>query len=184
LARAWPLLAALLMVGAAWWAWFARAPVITPRDRPEALWFALAASDFRPPMTIEPGVAVVRGRFSDRTPAALAVREAMHFTDDMVIEEKSLHVGDYDVSVSWLRIPAGNGHWLVLAWMEESDLAVASFRFAGAETDLTPEEILWGNRLMRRILVPQYFRSGTVPTIRLRAPAGAPPATFGPKPQG
>src|SRR5262245_42164093 len=119
-ARAWPLVAALVLLGVVWWIWAVRTPVITPRHRPEALWFALAASDFHPPMTIEPGVAVVRGRFNDHTPAAVAVREAMHFTDDMVIEERVFRVGDYDVSELWLRIPAGGGHWLVLAWMEES----------------------------------------------------------------
>jgi hypothetical protein len=179
-ARAWPLVLALLVVGLVWWIWAVRTPVITPRHRPEALWFALAASDFDPPMTIEPGVAVVRGRFNDRTPAAIAVREAMHLTDDMVMEERALHIGDYDVSELWLRIPGG-GHWLVLAWMEESDLALVSFRFAGQETDLTPDEVLWGNRLMRRILVPDYFRASSIPAIRLRARGGAPPATFGPK---
>src|SRR5262245_11401292 len=119
-ARVWPLAVALLAIAAIWWIWAARIPVITPRHRPEALWFALAASDFHPPMTIEPGVAVVRGRFNDRTPAAVAVREAMHFTDDMVIEERPFHIADYDVTELWLRIPPGNGHWLVLAWMEES----------------------------------------------------------------
>jgi hypothetical protein len=183
-ARVWPLVAALVVLAAGWWAWAARTPVITPRHRPEALWFALAASDFHPPMTIEPGVAMVRGRFNDRTPAAVAVREAMHFTDDMVIEERLLHIGDYDVSELWLHIPAGNGHWLVLAWMEESDLALVSFRFASDDTDLSPDEVRWGNRLMRRILVPEYFRAAEVPAIRLRAPGGAPPPTFGPKPQG
>jgi len=182
IARVWPLALALLAVGAIWWIWAARIPVITPRHRPEALWFALAASDFHPPMTIEPGVAVVRGRFNDRTPAAVAVREAMHFTDDMVIEERPFRVGDYDVTELWLRIPPGNGHWLVLAWMEGSDLALVSFRFASDETELSPDEIRWGKRLMGHILVPEYFRAGSIPTIRLRAPGGAPPATFGPKP--
>src|SRR5262245_13451660 len=183
-ARAWPLMVALLAVAAVWWIWAARTPVITPRHRPEALWFALAASDFHPPMTIEPGVAVVRGRFNERTPAAVAVREAMHFTDDMVMEERLFQIGDYEVSELWLRIPAGGGHWLVLAWMEESDLALVSFRFASDDTDLTPDEIRWGNRLMRRILVPEYFRAAEIPAIRLRAPGGAPPSTFGPKPHG
>ena len=37
---------------------------------------------------------------------------------------------------------------------------------------------------MRRVLVGEYFRAGSVPTIHLRAPGGAPPSTFGPKPAG
>jgi hypothetical protein len=184
LLRGWPWVAAALVVGLLGLVWAARTPVIVPRHRPEALWFALAQARFAPPMTVEPGVAVVRGRFNEHTPAEVAVREAMHFTDDMVLEDKQLRVGDYDVTVLWLRIPGSGGHWLVLAWMEDSDLAMASFRFESSEADLTPDEVLWGNHLMRRVLVPEYFHAGSVPTIRLRAPRGAPPTTFGPKPAG
>lgn len=182
MARAWPLIAALIgaavVTGLLWVIWTARGPVITAHHRPEALCFALAQARFAPPMLVEPGAAVVRGRFSEQTPVALAVRDAMHFSDDMVMEEKPYHVGDYDVVSLWLRIPGGHGHWLVLAWMEVSDLEMVSFRFDSDQTDLTPDEVLWGNRLKREVLSTRYFRSGEVPVVRLRGEA---PRRFGPK---
>jgi hypothetical protein len=181
LARAWPLLPLGAVAALLWAIWSAATPVLTPRHRPEALWFALAQSGFAPPMTVEPSAAMVRGRFNRRTPAHLAVREAMGFAEDMVIEERARRVGDFDVAVLWLRIPRSRGHWLVTAWMEDEDLAVASFRFDGTETDLSPDEVLWGNRLMRRVLVEEHFRAGAVPAIRLRLRGGAPPPAFGPR---
>ena len=177
LARAWPLLPLLVVTALLWAIWNGRTPVITPHHRPEALCFALAEQRFSPPMEVEPGAAVVRGRFSEQTPVGVAVREAMHFTEDMVIEETLRHVGDYDVDALWLRIPGGRGHWLVLAWMEAADLELTSFSFAGVETDLSPDETLWGNRLERRVLVPRYFHAGEVPMIALR---GTAPRRFGP----
>ena len=181
LARAWPLLGVAIVVALLWLVWSGRTPVITPHHRPEALCFALAQARFAPPMVVEPAAAVVRGRFNEHTPVSLAVRDAMHFTDDMEIQETLYRVGDYDVSAVWLRIPGGRGHWLVLAWMDHSDLELASFRFAGDDTDLTPDDVLWGNRLKRAVLVEQYFRAGAGPAIRLRAPGGAAPRRFGPK---
>ncbi len=178
LARAWPVLPAALVAALLWLVWNARIPVIAPRHRPEALCFALAQEHFDPPMTVEPSAAVVRGRFSQDTPAGVAVRDAMHFSDDMVIQESKRRVGDYDVDALWLRIPGGQGHWLVLAWMEGADLELASFRFAGDETDLTADEALWGRRLEHLVLRRSYFRAGEVPMIRLR---GAAPTRFGPK---
>src|SRR5262245_58344434 len=180
-ARAWPLIGLALVTALLWVIWSGRAPVLTPRHRPEALCFALAQARFAPPMVVEPSAAVVRGRFSDQTPVGVAVRDAMHFTDGMVIQETLHHVGDYDVDGLWLRIPGGRGHWLVLGWMEGSDLELASFRFASDETDLTPDEVLWGNRLQREVLTKQNFRAGAVPPIRLRAPGGVAPQRFGPK---
>ena len=181
-ARAWPPLAVVvglaLLAGLLWFVWTVRGPVITARHRPEALCFMLAQSHFAPIMEVEPAAAVVRGRFSDHTPVGLAVRDAMHFTDDMVMQEALQRVGDYEVAWLWLRIPGGRGHWLVLAWMEASDLEMASFRFDSDETDLTPDEVLWGNRLKRELLVTRNFRAGEVPLVRLR---GEPPRSFGPK---
>lgn len=181
-ARAWPWIALVLGIGLVagllWFVWTVRGPVIIARHRPEALCFALAQARYTPVMVVEPGAAVVRGRFSDQTPVALAVRDAMHFTDDMVIQESLQRVGDYEVASLWLRIPGGRGHWLVLAWMEASDLEMASFRFDSDETDLTPDEVLWGNRLKRELLVARNFRAGEVPVVRLRGEA---PRRFGPK---
>ena len=179
--RAWPLFAFAALAGLAWLIWESRTPILTPRHRPEALCFALAETRYAPPMTVESGAAVVRGRFNERTPADVAVREAMQFTEDMVIQERPRRVGDFDVDVLWLRIPGG-GHWLVLAWMEESELALASFRFDSDQTDLSADELLWGDRLIHRVLEDDLFRAGTVPSIRLRAPGGAAPRFFGPKP--
>jgi hypothetical protein len=128
-------------------------------------------------MAVEPSAALVRGRFSEHTPAAVAAREAMGFSDQMVIQERTARIGDYDVTTWWLRLPGREGgHWLVVAWMEGSDLALCSFRFASTETDLTPEELLWGQRLLSSILMPENFRLGVVPDFRLR---GGMPKMFG-----
>ena len=177
--RSWPFVAILAAVGLLTLVWAARVPVLTPRHRPEALCFALARARFAPPMAVEPSAALVRGRFSEHTPAALAAREAMGFSDEMVIQERTSRIGDYEVTTWWLRLPGRQGgHWLVVAWMEGSDLALCNFRFAGTETDLTPMELLWGQRLLGNILIPENFRAGVVPPFRLR---GEPPKSFGPK---
>jgi hypothetical protein len=178
LRRAWPAFAALLVLGVAALIWQLHVPTLTPRHRAEALTFALARSGFAPPMEVEPSAALVRGRFSAQTPAPVAVRDAMGFRDDMVIQERTARIGDYDVTVLWLRLPGREGgHWLVVAWMEGADLALCSFRFASTETDLTPAEMLWGQRLLGGILLPENFRLGVVPDVRLR---GEPPKMFGP----
>ena len=174
----WAAAAGLVVAGLLTWVWTARGPVLTPRHRAEALTFSLARSRFAPPMEVEPSAALVRGRFSPQTPPGVAAREAMGFRDEMVIQERTARIGDYDVDVLWLRLPGRQGgHWLVVAWMEGSDLALCSFRFASTETDLTPEELLWGQRLLGSILMPENFRLGVVPDFRLR---GEPPKVFGP----
>jgi len=174
----WAAVGGLVVAGLLIWVWTARGPVLTPRHRAEALTFSLARSRFAPPMEVEPSAALVRGRFSPQTPAGVAAREAMGFRDEMVIQERTARIGDYNVDVLWLRLPGRQGgHWLVVAWMEGSDLALCSFRFASTETDLTPEELLWGQRLLGSILVPENFRLGLVPDFRLR---GEPPKVFGP----
>src|SRR5580765_1889150 len=174
----WAAAASLAVAGLLTWVWTARGPVLTPRHRAEALTFSLARSRFAPPMEVEPSAALVRGRFSLQTPPRVAAREAMGFRDEMVIKERTARIGDYDVDVLWLRLPGRQGgHWLVVAWMEGSDLALCSFRFASTETDLTPEELLWGQRLLGSILMPENFRLGVVPDFRLR---GEPPKVFGP----
>ena len=177
--RGWPVAGVLVAIGLAALLWQARTPVLTPRHRAEALTFSLARSRFSPPMVVEPNAALVRGRFGLETPAPVAAREAMGFRDDMVMQERTAHIGDYDVTVLWLRLPGSQGgHWLVVAWMEGSDLALCSFRFASTETDLTPAEMLWGQRLLGSILMPENFRRGEVPPLRLR---GEMPRSFGPK---
>ncbi|MEK7331300.1 MAG: hypothetical protein AAB113_10920, partial [Candidatus Eisenbacteria bacterium] len=179
--------APVLCVAALAWAvadaWSRRAPTLVPRHRAEALCFALASPPrFAPPMTVEPSAALVRGRFNAATPPALALREVMHFDDRMVIAERTQRVGDYDVATVWLRLPGPARHWLVAGWMEDGDLAVCSFRFAGEADDLTPEESLWGTRLLARILVPQNFQAGTLPAVRLRAGHDGALPLLGPKP--
>ena len=176
--RGWPVLAGLALLGLGALLWEAHIPTLLPRHRPEALTFSLARSRFSPPMAVEPNAALVRGRFSEQTPALVAAREAMGFTDDMIMQQRTSRVGDYEVTSLWLRLPGlDGGHWLVVAWMEDSDLALCSFRFTSAETDLTGDELLWGQRLLRSILVPENFRRGVVPQFSLR---GAMPKTFGP----
>jgi hypothetical protein len=188
--RVWPWLRVALALcgvaavgaGAWWWTWL-HAPVLAPRDRPEALCFALAqAPAFDPPMHVETGAAMVRGRFSADTPPELAIRAAMHVGDDMVVSQRKQHVGDYDVAVMWLRLPTEGGghHWLVVGWMEDSDLAMCSFRFAGEPSELTADQSLWGHRLTDRILQPEYFQSDRVPDVRWRVSGRDPLPSFGP----
>ena len=160
------------------------APSLAPRHRAEALCFALAARPaFAPSMRVEPNAALLRGRFNPGTPPGMALRAAMQFDDRMVLSEHSQRVGDYDVTIAWLRLPgAETSHrWLVLGWMEGADLAVCSFRFMGETDELTPEEKRWGGRLLARVLVPENFRTGALPPFRLRGGPGTELPAFGPK---
>ena len=174
----WGALAVAVMAAAGWIGWASRVPTLVPRDRPEALCFVLARERYAPPLVVEPGSTMVRGRFSPQTPAGIAVRQAMGFTDDMVLREDARPVGDYQVSVLWLRLPGDPGHWMVLAWMEDADLAVASFHFQGDEPELSHDERVWGERLLVLALTPENFRAGALPAVRVR---GAAPLRFGPK---
>lgn len=161
-----------------------RAPELTPRHRAEELCFLLARPPvFTPPMPVQPSVALVRGRFGTNTPASFALQEMMHFEDQHVLRQWSEHVGDYDVSAFWLRLPGSEtDHWLVLAWMEDADLAVCNFKFAGTTDALSPQERAWGMQLMHRLLVPDNFRRGVLPSVRLRATDGQTMPSFGPHP--
>jgi hypothetical protein len=179
-----PFVFGLLLVLLAAEMWTHRAPMLEPRHRAEALCFALAQPPrFTPPMGVEPSAAMVRGRFPLGTPPGMALRLAMHFDDPQVVEESARRVGDYEVAVVWLRVPerGETRHWLVVGWMEQADLAVCSFRFAGADFELTDEQRLWGQRLLQRILDPTYFELGTLPKVRLRADGGESLPHFGPR---
>lgn len=187
LVRALAVTAPLLCIAGLVWAlgdaWSRRVPVVTPRHRAEALCFALAAPPpFRPAMTVEPGAALVRGRFTAATPPGMAIREAMRLDERMVISERMRRVGDFEVATLWLRLPGPPGHWLVVGWMEGSDLALCSFRFAG--DDLTSETRDWGDRLLARVLTPANFRAGSLPAVRLRAPRDGTLPAFGPATAG
>jgi hypothetical protein len=174
--------------------WSQIPPDIAPRHRAEALCFALAMADpvtherFSPPMRIEPSAALVQGRFAPGIAAPIALRQVMQIDESMVMSETQRTVGDYDVSVLWLRLPADPGgegsgvgrHWLVLAWMEGADLAVCNFRFSGMGHELTPDERLWGDRLIERLLVPANFTAGSLPHVRLRATRDATMPVLGP----
>jgi len=162
--------------------WAGHTPSLAPRHRAEALCFALAAPPpFAPTMRVEPSAALLRGRFSPGTPPSMALREAMQFDDRMVLRERALHVGDYDVATAWLRLPAETSHrWLVVGWMEGADLAVCSFRFVGDNDELTPEQERWGNRLLGRILVPGNFHVGALPDFRLHHARDGELPVFGP----
>jgi hypothetical protein len=187
----WTLRAALVMVGIVTLAglglgaralWEMRQPVLLARHRPEALCFRLAESPaFAPPMSIEPSVAVLRGRFSARTPAGYAIREAMGLTDPLVIGEKKRTVGDFEVTTLWARVPGQDGFWLVLGWMEGSDLASLSFHFPSEDGALSREIVSWGDRLMGRVLVPANFRASAPPSASWRQVGTATLPTFGPQ---
>lgn len=184
---------AVLAAGVAGLAWGGarlaelRHPVLVARHRAEALCFALAAPPaFAPPMAVECASAIVRGRFGTLTPPGVAVREAMGLRADMVLQERRYTVGDFDVTAMWLRLPPGSGatYWMVLAWMEGSDLATSSFGFAGDEADLTREQRDAGEQVLRRVLLPDHFRAGVVPDVRWRAPRGETLPRFGPRRAG
>ncbi|HEY3216001.1 MAG TPA: hypothetical protein VGK93_05870 [Candidatus Eisenbacteria bacterium] len=179
-------LAVLALAYPAFLLWSSQRPPLAPRHRAEALCFALAQRPvFSPPMTVESSSALVRGRFHERTPAAVALRETMRFSDDMVIQEGVAHVGDYEVYRLWLRLPAdrGSGHWLIVAWMEGADLAISSFHFAGDQPDPSPDELMWGEALLSRVLVRENFRSA-LPPVRVRLARADAPLDFGPKKRG
>jgi hypothetical protein len=168
----------------AWGAWMTRPPLIEPRHRAEAVCFVLAQPPaFEPPMTVEPTAALVRARFTPGTPPAMALQSMMDYRDDMVLRQWRRRVGDFDVACQWLRVPEERGatHWLVLAWMEGADLAVASFRFNQSGVTLAPDEIAWGNRLLQRVLVPENFQAGTLPRVKLRVVEERTLPRFGPK---
>ena len=167
--------------------WTRHPPALVARHRHEALCFALAQPPaFAPPMAIEPSAAVIRGRFGPTTPPEEALRQTMHFNDEMVASSRTRHVGDYDVAAMWLRLPDEDGarFWLVLGWIEGSDLAVCNFRFADDGPVLTPDQEAWGDELMARILVPANFRAGGIPEVRLNAARGATMPSFGPRHPG
>jgi len=181
-----PLLALPALGYAALGLWSHRLPLVAPRHRAEALCFALAQPPaFDPPMRVEPSAALVRGRFTRSTPAAVAVQEVMHFSDLMVVRQWKRNVGDYDVCTMWLRLPeaGGVGFWLIMAWMEDADLAVCSFRFAGDRPELTDEQLRWGQQLLRRALVPRNFDASRLPEVKLRAGRHAGLPSFGPGPK-
>jgi len=161
-----------------------RVPEIAPRHRPEALCFLLAEPPaFDPPMTVQPSTALVRGRFNAGTPASFALEQMMGFGKEHVFKQWVEHVGDYDIAAFWLHLPgAEHEHWLVLAWMEDADLAVCNFRFSGTSGVLSGEERAWGERIMRRVLVAPYFRHGELPATRLRVEDGRTMPVFGPVP--
>jgi hypothetical protein len=161
-----------------------RTPELLPRHRAEALCFTLAQPPaFAPSMVVQPSAALVRGRFNAGTPASFAVQELMGFGDERVLREWTEHVGDYDVAAFWLRLPGPeNEHWLVITWMEDADLAVCNFRFIGTARVLSVEEKVWGERLMRRVLVPENFQRGTLPQARLRVSGRQTMPVFGPQP--
>ena len=158
---------------------------VAPRHRAEALCFELERADphthrrFLPPMKIEPSAALLQGHFAPGESAPLALREMMRLDESMVLGESQHTVGDYQVSVLWLDLPPPAGepedsgrHWLVLAWMEGTDLAVCNFRFAGGDRGTSDEEREWANHLLARVLVPENFRAGELPHVVLWAPHG------------
>jgi hypothetical protein len=178
-----PLALLSLVTWVAFDAWSGRTPRLAPRHRAEALCFLLARPPaFAPPMVVEPSAARVRDRLAPGVTASLALRQEMGFDEGMVIEESAGRVGDFDVTVLWLRLPPGEiaRHWLVVGWMEGSDLEACTFRFAGTEHDLSSEEREWGRRLLDRVLLPLYFRAGTLPRVTRRAARDAPVPAFGP----
>src|SRR5438034_9184103 len=109
----WLIAIALVAVGLGYIAlerWSQGPPPLVPRHRPEALCFALAQPPaFAPPMRVEPSAALVRGRFTASTPAAVALQEVMDFSDLMVVRRWTRHVGGYDVCTMWLRLPDPGG---------------------------------------------------------------------------
>jgi hypothetical protein len=165
-------------------AWKRRPVDLEPRHRPEAICFALAAPPaFAPPMRVEPSVAIVRRQFPQSTPPAVALQQAMRFSDEMLLSAGTRRVGDFEVADLWLRI-TGRGapeYWLIVCWMNGDDLEVCNFRFAGDEPVLTDTQRKWGARLLSRMLTEANFREGALPKARLRLHDGATMPVFGPE---
>jgi len=176
---------ALFATWAGWTLWSARVPLLAPRHRPEALCFALAERPaFSPPVSIEPSAAVIHGSFPPTTPPLMALQSAMSFRDEMVVEARHRRVGDFEVGSVWLRLPEAGGstHWLVIGWIENSDLAVCNFRFGGRGPVIDGDERVWGEWLMQRLLRPENFQAGALPRVRARIGSHASLPRFGPPP--
>lgn len=165
-------------------AWMRRPVDLEPRHRPEALCFSLAARPaFAPPMRVRPSVAIVRGRFAESTPPAVALQQTMRFTDAMLLSAGTREVGDFEVADLWLRI-TGRGapeYWLIVCWMNGEDLEVCNFRFEGDGPVLTDAQREWGRRLLGRVLTPGNFRREALPRARLRLRDGETMPVFGPE---
>jgi hypothetical protein len=173
--------ATVVALGAVLWA--RRPPALVPRHRAEALCYALAANPrFAPPMAVDASAAMIPMSLRPGAPPAMALRLAMRFDDAQVLRESPRRVGDYDVDVVWLHLPERGEarQWLVVGWMEDAGLAVCSFAFDGAEPDLSADQELWGDRLLQRILRPEYFTAGSLPHVRLTAAQRDAPLRFGP----
>lgn len=150
-----------------------RPVTIEPRHRAEALCLALAMPPrFAPSLTVTPSAALVRTDLPPQTPPAIVLQQRMGFTDAMVLRAATERVGDYELATLWLRIPGETGThlWLIVCWMEGTELAVSNFRFAGDASVLSPEHERWGNRILERVLVGEFFRAGELPNVKLRVP--------------
>jgi hypothetical protein len=159
------------IAGTVWAIWNVQTPLVVPRHRAEAVCFVLAQPPvFDPPMVVECNAAMVQGHFPARTTVAIALQSQMNFTDEMIVQQSHQAVGDFDVTAMWLRLPApgGSTHWLVLGWIEGSDLAVCSFRFGGRGPVIDEQERFWGQWLMQRVLREENFRAGVLPDVRAR----------------
>ena len=175
------------VLGYAGYAWLeSRAPLIAPQHRAEALCFLLAQPPvFDPPMPVEPNAARVPGHFPASAPPAYALQQSMGFSDEMVIRQRALRAGDFDVTAVWLRIPDAGGaaHWLVLGWLEDGALEVASFRFGERGPVIEDSELVWGERLIARLVIPENFDAAVMPSPRVRMEPGSPLPRFGPRPR-
>lgn len=167
----------------AWLVFARRGPLTTPRHRAEAIAFALTQPPaFTPPMSVESTAARVEGHYPANTTVAIALQSAMGFTDEMVAEQSHQRVGDFDVTSMWLRLPeaGGSAHWLVLGWIEDSDLMVCSFRFGGRGPVIGEEKRFWGEWLMQRVLREPNFQAGSLPEVPVRLEKGRTMPRFGP----
>jgi hypothetical protein len=106
----------------------------------------------------------------------------MGLTDPLVIGEKKRTVGDFEVTTMWARIPGQEGFWLVMGWMEGSDLASLTFHFPSPDGALSREIVTWGDRLTARVLVASNFRRSSPPSASWHATGKATLPTFGPPP--
>lgn len=163
-------------------AWSRRPVEIEPRHRAEALCFTLAQPPrFAPPMRVVPSAAVVRQGFPETTPPAIALQRVMRFSDDMVLSARTRAVGDYEVAHLWLRIAGATGpeYWLIVCWMDGTELEVCNFRFEGAGAVLSDSQREWGVRLLERLLAPENFDRDALPRARLRVEGGRTMPEFG-----
>jgi hypothetical protein len=158
----WPVLLALVatLAGAGFVRWTRSAASGSPLDRTETLCREIACEPGDSlAAAVRPEVELRRGHFGPRATPAAALERALRLDPTRVLRRWTERVGDYDVSVMWVRLPGEDRHTLVIGWIEGTDLALCRFRFPGGGPRLRAGELERGDDLLDRVLEPRNFRA-------------------------